>query len=583
MSGVNSPTNMTTSQPSELSKPAQRAVLLLRPEHWLALALLALHGALAVEELRHLLARALLLTHFGFFLIWQPLWRSDQKLILGQVILIVGTAVLLVVADSWWLMALWVAVLLSLVGGNVPGMKNFGQRLVSLLAAVYLFSVLLGWVVPHLFEDQYFPSALEFVVRYLLVIPVLAIFLVPTGKQTTSATYSVDLFYSLLLFLLVVVLVLGAFVLREVGDGNYVLALTQTLFIIAGLLVVLSRLWDPRAGFAGIGQLLTRYFLSMGVPFERWMHSLAELAERERDPDKFAVVACHEMSGLPWLAGVRWQSRQSKGVAGEETRHPTEFEFGGLTMIFYTQWSASPALMLHMRLLARLLGDYYDAKQREQEQRQNAYVQAIYETGARLTHDVKNLLQTLRSLCSAAETSSEADADAVRLLMQRQLPQIAQRLQITLDKLNTKPPEGLDKISGAQWWQALRQRYAHERIEFEAGALPEDAMLPSEVFESVAENLLQNALEKKKLESRLRILVRLQWDKGFVLSVCDDGKPVPEAIAARLFASAVPSHNGLGVGIYQAGRFARQHEFDLSLASNEPGRVCFALARAPAT
>ncbi len=568
---------MNASHPSESSKPIPRAVGVLRTQHWLALALLALHGALVVD-LHDLLARALLLTHFGFFLIWQPLWRSDQKLILGHVILIVGAALLLVVANNWWLMALWVAVLLSLIGGNVPGIKNFGQRIVSLLAAVYLFSMLLGWVVPHLFEDQYFPSALEYVVRYLLAIPALAILFVRTGKQAATAAYSVDLFYSLLLFLLVVVLVLGAFVLRQVGGGNYVLSLAQTLFIIAGLLIVLSRLWDPRGGFAGIGQLLTRYFLSMGVPFERWMHSLAELAERERDPDKFVVVASHEMSSLPWLAGVRWQSRHSTGVAGEETTHPTAFVFGGLTLTFYTEWSASPALVLHIRLLARLLGDYYEAKQREQEQRQNAYVQAIYETGARLTHDVKNLLQTLRSLCSAAENSSEADADSVRLLMQRQLPQIAQRLQITLDKLNTKPAASLDKIPGAQWWQLFRQRYAHERIEFDAGTLPEEAMLPSEVFESVAENLLQNALEKKKLESGLRVRVRLQWDKDFVLSVCDDGKPVPEAIAARLFVSAVPSHSGLGVGMFQAARLAGQQGFELTLSSNQTGRVCFTLA-----
>ena len=557
----------------------RRAIALLRPEHWLSLALLALHGTLMLE-LADPLARALMLSHFGFFLLWQPLWRSEQTLILGQVVLIIGAAILIIAAASWWLMALWIAVLLSLIGGNVPGIKNLGQRIVSLLAAVYLFSVLLGWVVPHLFEEQQFPSALQIVVRYVLVVPVLAILFIRAGKASTSSTYSVDLFYSLLLFLMVVVLVLGAFVIKQVSHGNYVLSLAQALLVIAGLLVVLSLLWDPRAGFSGIGQLVTRYFLSMGVPFERWMHSLAALAERERDADKFAVMACHEMAGLPWLSGVRWKSQNSTGVAGDETRFPTEFTFGGLVLTYYTRWTPSPALVLHIRLLARLLGDYYEAKRREQEQRQNAYVQAIYETGSRLTHDVKNLLQTLRSLCSAAETSNEEDADAVRLLMQRQLPQITQRLQITLDKLNTRPLVAQDRISGAQWWLGLRQRYAHERIEFEAGELPEAEKLPTDLFESVAENFLQNSLEKKKLESNLRIRTTLNWENGFVLSVCDDGKPVPEAIAAKLFQAAVPSHSGLGVGLFQAARFARQHGFIVSLSSNQPGKVCFGLAPA---
>jgi hypothetical protein len=554
-----------------------RAIAGIRQQHWLSLALLALHGTL-VLELADPLARALLLSHFGFFLLWQPLWRGEQKLIPGQAGLIIGAAILLIAASSWWLMALWISVLLSLIGGNVPGIKNLRQRLVSLLAAVYLLSVLLTWVVPHLFPNQDFPAILLAVVRFGLVLPALAIFFVRTEKHQTNSSYSVDLFYSLVLFLMVVVLILGAFVIKEVSHGGYVVALAQALVVIAGLLVALSLLWDPRAGFVGIGQLLTRYFLSVGMPFERWMHSLAALADRERDPDKFVIVAAHEMSGLPWLSGIRWRSGGSAGNAGDETKYATEFTFGGLTLAFFTRWSPSPALVLHMRLLARLLGDYYDAKMREQEQRRNAYVQAIYETGSRLTHDVKNLLQTLRSLCAAAETSDEGDAEALRLLIQRQLPQITQRLQITLDKLNTKPPIGNDAAPPVQWWEALKQRFAHERIEFEGGPVPEGSTLPAELFASAAENFLQNALEKRKLENNLRILVRLQSSDGFALSVCDDGQPVADSLAGQLFNSPVQSNSGLGVGMYQVARFAREQGYEVALSSNQPGRVCFTLA-----
>jgi hypothetical protein len=558
--------------------PIQRAIAAIRQQHWLSLALLVLHCALMLD-LTDPLARALLLSHFGFFLLWQPLWRGGQRLIPGQVVLIIVAAVLLIAAASWWMMALWISVLFSLIGGNVPGIKNFRQRIVSLFAAIYLLSVLLTWVVPHLFLDQTFSEPFQVLVRYGLVIPAIAIFFVRTEKSKSASAYSVDLFYSLLLFLMVVVIVLGAFAIKQVSHGNYVISLAQTLIVAAGLLVVLSLLWDPRAGFAGIGQLVTRYFLSIGVPFEHWMHSLAALADRERDPDKFVIVAAHEMAELPWLSGIGWQSKNSTGSAGEITKYPTEFTFGGLILKLYTRWSPSPGLVLHIRLLARLLGDYYDAKMREQEQRRNAYIQAIYETGSRLTHDIKNLLQTLRSLCAAAETSDESDSEALRLLMQRQLPQITQRLQITLDKLNTKPPVGQDSTSGKNWWQDLRQRFAHERIEFDGVALPEDSTLPADLFASVAENFLQNALEKRKLENNLRIQVRLQWSDGFALSVCDDGTPVPESLAAQLFNSPVPSKSGLGVGMYQVARFAREQGYKIALSSNQPGRVCFTLAR----
>src|SRR3981081_102886 len=120
----------------------QRAIAAIRQQHWLSLALLALHGALMLD-LADPLARALLLSHFGFFLLWQRLWRGGQKLIPGQVGLIIASAVLLIAAASYWMMALWISVLFSLIGGNVPGIKNFRQRIVSLLAAIYLLSVLL--------------------------------------------------------------------------------------------------------------------------------------------------------------------------------------------------------------------------------------------------------------------------------------------------------------------------------------------------------------------------------------------------------------------------------------------------------
>ena len=565
---------------AEINSPSNlgRFISGLRQEHWLSLMLLALHGALALE-LGDPLSQALLVSHFGFFLIWQPVWRGEQKLMPGHVVLILVGGALLVAAQSWWLMALWISVLFSLIGGNMPGIKNFGQRMVSLLAAVYLLAVLLMWVLPRLFEEQSFPDIVHSVIRYGLILPLVAIFFIRVEPSRFQSNYKVDLFYSVLLFLMVVVLVLGSFAIKQVSSGNFIVALSQALFIIAVFLLALSWLWDPRAGFSGIGQLLSRYFLSVGVPFEQWMHSLASLADRERDPDKFAILAVHEMAALPWLSGVRWRAAGTSGQVGDQTRHVTEFSFGGLALTVYTRWSPGPALVMHIRLLAHLLGDYYESKVREQEQRRNAYMQAIYETGSRLTHDVKNLLQTLGSLCSAAETSKETDAEAVRLLMQRQLPQITHRLQITLDKLNSKPAPVVQMADAQVWWTGFKQRFTHERVTFSESEFPTGASLPAELFEGVAENLLQNALEKRKLHSGLDISVTLTWSSGGAeLTVSDSGDPVAPDVARQLFEAPVASESGLGVGLYQAARFAREQGYELRMDSNERGRVCFALA-----
>ncbi|MGH8677658.1 MAG: sensor histidine kinase, partial [Burkholderiales bacterium] len=553
--------------PAEINSPSSglaRAISALRQEHWLSLMLLALHGAL-ILELADPLAQALLLSHFGLFLLWQPLWHGEHKLIIGQVVLILVGGTILVATRSWWLIAVWIAVLFSLIGGNVPGIKNFRQRTVSVLAAVYLLSVLLMWVVPHLFQEKSFPEVIQTVLRYVLVLPVLAILFIRTEKSQTQPGNTLDLFYSILLFLMVAVLVLGAFVIKQASQGNYIVALTQAVFIVAVFLVALSWLWDPHAGFAGIGQLISRYFLSMGVPFERWMHSMAGLADRERDPDKFVIMGAHEMASLPWLSAVRWRAAGTSGLAGTQTNHATEVAFGGLTLTLYTRFSPSPAVILHIRLLARLLGDYYDAKVREQEQRRSAYLQAIYETGSRLTHDVKNLLQTLGSLCAAAQTSGKDDAEALRILMQRQLPQITQRLQITLDKLGSRPNREARLADARDWWEGVKERFAHERIEFKEQQLPATGQVPQELFETVAENCLQNALVKRRLQSDINISVQLVWDNGYVLRVCDSGAAVPDAAARQLFEAPVRSESGLGVGLYQVARFAREQGWALRL------------------
>jgi signal transduction histidine kinase len=568
---------MSTAKQSRFSP--LRLLQPLRQQDWLALMLLSLQAAL-VSGLDTALSKAFMLSHFGCFLLWQPVWRGEQRLYVGQTLFILSAAAVLVASRSWWLIALWICVLFALIGGEVPGIKTVGRRVVALLAATYLLSILLIWVVPHLFGTSEFSPAFTSAVRYA-PLPLLAmIFLVKTERTPQLSAYTVDLLYSLLLFLMVMVLVLGAFVIREQSQGNYVVALAQALLVTAGILLALGWLWDPRGGFAGIGQIMNRYFMSVGMPFERWMHSLANLAEQERDPDKFVMAATQDMSALPWVSGIDWQTQNERGMAGIITRHATDVRLGGIRLTLYTRWSPSPGLVLHIRLLARLLADYYEAKQREQEQRQNAYMHAIYETGSRLTHDVKNLLQSLNSLCAAVEASSEGDAPELRRLLQRQLPQVTRRLQGTLDKLShgpdTRPQEG----PAQGWWREIAQRYAHEGVSFETSGLPATAQIPVELFDSVAENLLQNALSKRRLHPALSIHARLDWAGAGMLRVCDDGEPVGEALAGRLFQAPVASANGLGVGLYQAARLAQENGYCLSLTRNQAGEVCFTLAPA---
>lgn len=542
--------------------------------------LLSLHAALA-WGIDSLFARAMLFAHFGVFLMWQPLWRGERSLETRHAFVIIVVGIMLTGWSNWWLMAVWLALLFGLIGGNLIGSEQPRQRIAAMLGALYLLSLLLLWVVPHLFADQRFDEVLTGTVRYGLLLLPLAIMLVPAPTSARASPLTVDLFYSVMLFLLVTGLVLGSFVVKQVSHGNYPLALAQSLMVMALVLMILSWLWNPHSGFMGLGHLMSRYLMSLGLPFERWVKALADLAERERDPSRFLALAMQDLCALPWVSGVIWQVPLGSGELGRRSRFQAEYSFQDVTLTYHTNWPLSPALLLHLKLLTQMLGHFYHAKLREEVQRQNAYTQAIHETGARLTHDVKNLLQSLRSLCAAVDSSGADEAAALQGLVRRQLPQIAQRLATTLEKLQAPGQTGSTQGDAALWWSALMQRYTRNEIKFSAAGEIAGLMLPLELFDSVAENLLQNAIAKAQQHAGMQIDVAFSADGGGILRICDNGAPVPQSIAAKLLAAPVQSsQNGLGVGLYHAARQAGQLGYRLELAENRAGSVCFRLTGA---
>ena len=224
-------------------------------------------------------APACLLMHFGLFLLWQPLWRGDNKVEARHAFLVIIVGLLLSALNSWWLIAFWLAVLTALIGGSVPAISDRRRRIVSLLAALYLLSLLLIWVVPQIALRGTLEPLLTTLVRYGLPLAPLAIVCLRLDPARVPMRMAVDLFYSLMLLLLVTALILGSFVIMQLNQGQYAVALAQTLMVIALVLMGLSWLWNPTAGFAGIEQLLSRYLLSVGLPFEQWVQQLAVLAE----------------------------------------------------------------------------------------------------------------------------------------------------------------------------------------------------------------------------------------------------------------------------------------------------------------
>jgi sensor histidine kinase regulating citrate/malate metabolism len=108
-------------------------------------------------------------------------------------------------------------------------------------------------------------------------------------------------------------------------------------------------------------------------------------------------------------------------------------------------------------------------------------------------------------------------------------------------------------------------------------------MVPSELFDSVAENLLQNAIAKAQQHANTKITVTFDTDRGGCLTICDSGDAMPTQVANKLFSVPVPSRTGLGIGLYQAARQAEQAGYSLALVSNESGNVSFELRKTAIT
>jgi len=572
LSSAKSPTQKRTQNRSVLYD-----ALAGRPQWVLALTLLSLHAAIA-WDIEAWWARAMWLSHFGLFLIWQPLWRAPQRIdpLPAAAVIAVGAAFALVI--NWWLAAIWISVLFALIAGRVPGAGEPRHRAVTLIASLFLLALLLLWVVPRLASGTPLPYLLAALVQFALPLLALAVALIQVGPVARPAPVVVDLIYSVLLLLLVLVLVLGSVVLHTVSaEGNYLLTLAQALLSIAALLAALSWLWNPRGGFGGLSQVLSWHLLSLGLPFENWMRSLALLAEHQRDPEKFLQGAIAELVRLPWVAGAQWTAADSAGTLGSPARHRMELASRGLMLELFTHGAPTPALNLHAALLAQLLGDFYDAKRREQRERKHAYAHAIHETGARLTHDVKNLLQSLQSLCAAVEASEGERSIALQQLMRRQLPQITQRLERTLEKLAQPEPREATSVNAGLWWRSLSRRVAQDGVELASQGDLDSARLPQELFDSAADNLLQNALVKRQLDAGVAVRIELSALDGVQLSVTDTGAAIDWRIADRLLTEPVESKNGLGVGLYQTAQLAAQLAHELVLTSNQEGAVQFAL------
>jgi signal transduction histidine kinase len=522
-------------------------------------------------------ARALLLAHLGLLLLWQPFLRAEQRVSAVQGAILLLVAVVVMTELNWWLLAFWVIVIAGLVGGKVYQQNARWQRRAYLVVLAYLLALLAIAILPEIAPRREIGPEIRQFAEYGLPLAFLFIVFLPAEAESRDTAQAIDFFYSVFLMLVLVVVVLGSFSLMTLAGTSYLKALTITVFLTAAAMLLVGLAWNPRSG-GGLGVFFARYLFSIGLPVEKWLEVLAELSQIETRPQRFLDDAVSALQSVPSVAGVSWRAGETHGERGERTRQPVEFANSELALTIYSRYRLGPALQWHLHLLGQLLGEFYVAKLREERLREASYLRAVHETGARTTHDIKNLLQSLNVLCSVALGDTPRDPGDTNALVRRQLPRIAERLAQTLERLQRPDRGGETYINAAAWWEAVARQYQGEDVDFTPAEVDPATELPRSLFDSVADNLIRNALAKRAGEPQLRVRASLRNGPSPALRVCDSGSAVPPEIAASLMRARVASRSGLGIGLFQAARQAEAQGYRLTLEKNEDGEVCFALA-----
>ena len=522
-------------------------------------------------------ARALLLAHLGLLLLWQPFLRAEQRVSAAQAVILLIVAAVVMLRLDWWLLAFWVVVIAGLVGGKVYQHDARWQRRCYLVMLAYLLALLAIVILPEIAPRREINDDTRRAAEYTLPLFFVLIALFPAERESGEAPQIIDFFYSVFLMLLLVVVILGSFTFMTLTRSGYLESLTYTVFLTAAAVLLVGLAWNPRAG-GGLGVFFTRYLFSIGLPVERWLQVLAELSRTEAQPRRFLEQAVTALAQLPAISGVAWRAGDWNGERGQGTPQIVQYANTEVELRISSRYRMSPALQWHLHLLGQLLGEFYVAKLREEKLRETSYLQAVHETGARTTHDIKNLLQSLNVLVSVASDADPYEPARLNALVRRQLPLVAQRLAETLDRLQRPQPAGEAYVGAAPWWEGVARQYQNEGVEFPPARIGSDARLPRSLFDSAADNLIRNALAKRAAERTVRVSASLEVGNEVVLRVRDTGAAVPEEVAAGLLRAPVPSSGGLGIGLYQLSRQASANGYRLALETNRDGDVCFTLA-----
>jgi signal transduction histidine kinase len=511
---------------------------------------------------------------YGLFLLWQPLWNKDQPINRLPIAVLAAFIVLISYFFTNESLVFFGLMLSGLIGSRLLSQPTF--RSFDLLGLLIVILEMATGVIPNAFSQIQISGLFSNYMQIVILIPILLFFFATNPDQKMQARSQVDLMHGLLTSTLVFIVLLGAIVINILYGVQYIDGFLLSVFILSTLIIGISWFWNPGIGYSSIGVLWNRYAMTIGGPFEAWINTLTTLIEEKYlTPNEYLEAACEHLVENNWLNAIQWNLKNNAVSAGEKKGSWIEHTISDhVNVELYFKTSPGTALEQHTILLIRMAYQFYLAKLNQEKMRAQEHFATIHHTGARLTHDIKNILQSIKS--SLDILSLNHNSEKQQALLQKNLTLISARLENTLSQLKAPALDTHITLSNANDWmdKLEQQHYSNTDISFDR-EIDNSSPLPVDLFDSVVENLINNAIRKP---STAKVDVRLHFTAEIILlSVCDDGSSVEPSIEASLFNQPVSSGSGMGIGLYQSTIMAKAFNFELELSQNEVGRVCFNL------
>lgn len=540
----------------------------------LATLLLVLHSLtwIVVNPLLHF---SLTFVLYGLFILWQPLWNKESPVNQLSELL----PIIFIVIFSYYYpnesLIFFSLLITGLIGSRLFSFTS--TRAFDLLAIFILIIEMSIGIIPLTFKQIDLPGQFETYIQTIVLLPILVLFFAPIPDRTQQTRSQIDLMHGVLTTTLIFIVLLGGIVINILYGVDYIDGLLLTVFIVATLSIGISWFWNPGVGYSGLGVLWNRYAMTIGGPFELWINTLTTLIEEPYvSANAFLQAACDNLIENEWLNGIHWQFEstyiQSGVRKGIVFKHPLTKNI--VVTIYFTS-DPGQALRQHTILLIRMAYQFYLSKINQEKIQAEAHFETIHHTGARLTHDIKNILQSIKASLDIVQYQPGNNQPFPAKLLQQNLNQISTRLETTLTKL--KAPElstASQYISIDKWFENFKKANQHCRISYRSDIdLNHD--IPPDLFDSVINNLFANALNKDNAGEV--ILDLISNHEMIVVTVCDDGKSIEPDVENQLFNKPVSSGQGMGIGLYQSAILARTFNYELELANNQTGKVCFSL------